>query len=351
MIQQQYVGDSIDFGEKNIQKNDSIVVKQDSLAATEKEKTGQFGLIGKVHYYSKDSNRFDFIDQKLFLFKDAKIEYEDITLAADYIEIDFEKSIAFAKGMPDSTGKIVGTPVFAEGSQKYEAKEIRYNYDTKKGLIKGVFTKEGEGYLHGKTIKRFPDNTINVAGGSYTTCDLPDHPHYEFRFSKSKVIPGNLIVTGPAYFVLEGLPTPLFVPFGIFPNKAGRRSGVIIPTYGESNDRGFFFENGGYYFAINDYMDLTLLGDIYSRGSWAIKPQLRYVKRYRFNGNLDFGYAKNIIGSQGDSDYNKNKTFYLRWMHSQDPKSNPSSRFNANVNIQSSNYKDFTHQYFEQTVK
>lgn len=314
-------------------------VNDTAAAGTTKGQT--IGLTGKVHSYAEDSIRNDLIAQKRFLYKNAKIEYEDIVLTADYIEIDFKNSIAYATGLPDSTGVIRGYPVFKEGQSTYEAKEIRYNYDTKKGLIKGVFTNEDDGYLHGKTIKRFPDNTINIKDGSYTTCDLPEHPHYEFRFSKAKVIPGDLIVTGPAYFTLEGLPTPLWLPFGIFPNKSGRRSGILIPTYGESTDRGFFFENGGYYWAINDYMDLTLIGDIYTKGSYAFKPKFRYNKRYRYSGDLDFSWARNNTGDKGDPDFAQANSFLFKWQHAQDPKANPNSRFNANVNIQSTNYKQF----------
>ena len=167
-----------------------------------------------------------------------------------------------------------------------------------------------------------PDNVTNVMQGSYTTCENED-PHFEFRFNKAKVIPENKIVTGPAYFVVEDVPTPLAVPFGLFPNKKGQRSGIVIPTWGESKQRGFYFENGGYYFALNDYMDLKLVGDIYTLGSWAVKPAMNYRKRYRYNGYLNANYAINILGEEGSPDYSRNRDFSVRWVHSQDPKARP----------------------------
>ncbi|MFA8299942.1 MAG: putative LPS assembly protein LptD [Hyphomicrobiales bacterium] len=326
------------------QTNDSTA--QDSL---QMQSANQFGLDTKIHYYAEDTNRFDYAEQKLYLYKNAKIEYEDIVLNADYIIVDFRTKIAYAAGVPDSTGELVGTPVFKEGSQTFEAKTINYNYETKKGYIKDIFAKEGEGYLHGQTIKKFPDNTINIFRGSYTTCDLKEHPHYEFKFKKAKVIPGDLIVTGPASISIGGVTAPI-LPFGIFPNKAGRRSGVLIPTYGESNDRGFYFENGGYYWAINDYMDLRVLGDIYTGGSWAIKPLFNYVKRYKFKGYFDAGISTNVIGKEGDTDYSKEKSFRVRWIHTQDPKANPTSTFSANVDIQSNNFNQYNVQNYSNRI-
>ncbi|MEZ5196094.1 MAG: putative LPS assembly protein LptD [Bacteroidales bacterium] len=217
---------------------------------------------------------------------------------------------------------------------------MKYNYDTKKGLVQKVITEDSEGYLHGGTVKKMPNNETNVLNGQYTTCDLED-PHFAFRFKKAKVIPENKIVTGPAYFVIEGVPTPLAIPFGLFPNKKGQRSGIIIPSYGESTQRGFYFENGGYYFAINDYLDFKLVGDVYTLGSWAVKPSLNYRKRYKYSGYLNGNYAINILGEKGTADYQRNKDFSFRWIHTQDPKARPNSKFSANVNIVSSQYNKF----------
>lgn len=309
-------------------------------ADSNKSAPKKFGLEASVKYKSFRKIHFDIKDRKVFLFDDATIEYGDIELKAAYIEIDFLNNTVFAKGIPDSTGKMIGEPVFTESGQSFNSEEMSYNFDTKKGVIKHVITKDGEGYLHGKKIKKMDDERINVSQGSYTTCDLK-HPHYEFRFSKAQVIPDNKIVSGPAFMVIEGVPTPLFVPFGLFPNKSGQRSGIIVPSFGESANRGFFLERGGYYFGINDYMDFTLTGDIYSSGSWAVRPTFRYANRYKYSGNFDFNYAKNILGDRDDPNTEKKTDFSVRWTHTQDPKAKPNSRFSANVNIVSSSFNQF----------
>jgi hypothetical protein len=297
-------------------------------------------LKSKVDYKASDSIRLDVKNQMVYMFKDNDISYEDINLKADYVEIEFSNNTVYATGSTDSVGNEVGRPVFTLADNSFESESIRYNYDTKKGLVKKVITEDSEGYLHGETVKKMPDQVTNVYKGSYTTCEN-EHPHFEFRFKKAKVIPDNKIVTGPAYFVVEDVATPLFIPFGLFPNKKGQRSGIVIPTWGESNTRGFYFENGGYYFAINDYLDFKLVGDIYTLGSWAIKPSMNYRKRYKYSGYLNGNYAINYLGEQGSPDYSVNKDFSIRWIHNQDPKARPNSKFGANVNIVSSKYNKF----------
>jgi len=329
---------------------DSILFQNDSLPETglisDTIKAGKLSggetrsnaVKSKVDYIAIDSIRFDINTQKVFMFKESDITYEDINLKAAYVEIDFDSSMAFARGLPDTSGKISGDPVFTENGQTYKSETMKYNFDTKKGIIKRVFTEDGDGYLHGARVKKMMDGTINIQSGKYTTCNHEFHPHYEFRYDKSKVIPGKKIITGPAYLVIEDVPTPLFIPFGLFPNQKGQRSGIIIPTYGESSNRGFYFYNGGYYWAINDYMDLKLVGDIYTRGSWAVKPSYGYSKRYKFRGSLNLTYAINKSGEKGSSDYQEKKDFAIRWNHSQDPKARPNSKFSANVNVVSSQF-------------
>ncbi len=312
---------------------DSVLV--DSISLDEQPSKA---IEAKVEYNAADSIRFDIKTQKVYLFNKSDITYENINLEAAYVEISFDSSLAFAKGLPDSAGKIYGDPVFTEEGQSYKSETMKYNFETKKGIIKRVFTEDGDGYLHGATVKKLSDGAINIKSGKYTTCSHETHPHYEFRYNKSKVVPGKKIVTGPAYLVIEDVPTPLWIPFGIFPNQKGQRSGIVIPTYGESSNRGFFFENGGYYWAVNDYIDLKILGDIYTRGSWAIKPSTNYRKRYKFSGRLDLTYAINKDGEKGSDDYNESKDFAIRWSHSQDPKARPNSKFSANVNIVSNQY-------------
>jgi len=295
-------------------------------------------LDAMVERIARDSIVQDIANRKVYMYGDAIIKYQDITLKAAYIEVDFTTNQVYAKGIADSTGKVVGSPEFTEAGQTFKAKEMSYNFDTKKGLISKVITEDDQGFLHGQTVKKMDDNTINILHGQYTTCNNEEHPHFSFRFKKSKVIPNDKIITGPAYMEIEGMPTPLGLPFGYFPNKTGQKSGILIPTYGESTNRGFYLERGGYYWFINDYFDFQITGDIYSRGSWAINPRLRYKKRYKFSGTFDGGYAINVVGLKGAPDYSKSTDFRIKWTHRQDPKARPRSTFSASVNIVSSNF-------------
>ena len=300
----------------------------------------RFALEAKVEYKSADSLFFDLINNKTYLFYNAEIQYQNINLKADYIEIDFSTNTLFASGLPDSAGVIKGTPIFTEGLQSFMSNTMSYNFDTKRGFIKDVITQEGDGFLHGKAVKKMEDDITNVRHGSYTTCNL-DCPHFEFRYQKAKVIPSDKIVTGPVYLVIEDVPLPLAIPFGFFPNKKGQTSGILIPTYGESDNRGFYFENGGYYWGISDYMELYIRGDIYTRGSWAVKPSLNYRKRYKYNGAMHLSYANNVLGEEGTPTFRKSKDFSIRWNHNQDPKAHPTRRLSASVNIQSSKFNQF----------
>ena len=305
------------------------------------------GLKSKVAYTCTDSIRFDVNNQKAFLFNNAKVNYEDTQLEAYYIEIDMANDIVFAQGALDSSGKSVldsagnpiGRPVFADGGKSFDAKEITYNFKTRKGKIKDVTTEEGEGFIHANDAKKDSSNVYYIRNGRYTTCNNTD-PHFYIKASKLKIIPDDKIITGPANLVIAGLPTPLALPFGIFPNNRNRTSGILIPTYGES-ELGFFLKDGGYYFGISDYFDLALRGDIYSRGSYAVKTNSKYSKRYRYNGNLGIKYAQIKISEKEFQDYRVSNDFFVRWLHSQDPKSNPTSRFSANVNAGSSTYQTY----------
>lgn len=325
---------------QQIVSTDTIQVA-DSTAKKKKSSREKTVIEHKIDRSAADSIVQDLKEKKVYLFGKAVVTYGDIKIEAEYLEFDMSKNTVYAAGKRDSTGKLFGTPVFTEDGQTFEAEEMEYNFESKKGLISKVFTEDGSGYLHGTRVKKMTDNSINIRSGAYTTCNLKEDPHFEFRFNKSKVIPDNKIVTGPAYMAIEGVPTPLALPFGLFPNKKGQKSGIVIPTYGESNSRGFYFENGGYYWAINEYMDLKLVGDIYTRGSWAVKPLFRYVKRYKFNGSFNASYATNIIGTQGSSDYKKSNDFQIRWTHAQDAKARPAGRFSADVYIVSSNYNTY----------
>ena len=290
---------------------------------------------------ASDSSYRDMNQKKIFYYGNAEAKYDDITLKADYLEFDLETSTCTARGVLDSLGKPKGRPVFTQGESTFEAVEMMYNFKTKKGIITKVWTEEQGGYLHGERIKRMDDNTINIRTGGYTTCDLKEHPHYQFKFTKAKVIPDDKIVTGPIYMTIADIPLPLALPFAMIPNTKGKKSGLIIPTYGESANRGFYLENGGYYWAISDNYDLQILGDIYTRGSWGIKPTFRYNRRYRHNGSMALGFAVNKIGTKGAADYQESTDFKIHWTHKQDPKAHPRRNFSANVNIVSSNFNKY----------
>jgi len=302
---------------------------------------GQSKIDAQIERSCNDSTIQDFKNNKIHYYGGAVIKYDDIEIQADYIEFNFEKHSVYAKGMPDSTGRIVGKPIFTQAGQKYYSDEMEFNFDTKKGIIRKVFTEDNQNYLHGDKIKKMDDGKINIRSGSFTTCSNREHPHYEFHFNKAIVIPDDKIVAKVLYAKIEETPIPIAIPFAFIPNSKGQRSGIIIPSFGNSANRGYYLENGGYYWAINPHMDLQVLGDIYTRGSWAVKPTFRYVSRYKFNGSLSGSYAINKVGVEGSADYTESTDYKIRWVHKQDPKARPKSSFSADVYIVSSNYNKY----------
>ncbi|MBE0641493.1 MAG: LPS-assembly protein LptD, partial [Bacteroidales bacterium] len=318
----------------------ALIDAEDSVITIRTPENRKDALTAPVRYKASDSIRLVLDSGLVHMYRNCQLSYEKITMEADYVRIIFDDKLLFARGLPDSTGKMAGNPRFSEGGEEFRAREMHYNFDSKKGLIYQVITQEGDGFLHGELIKKLPNDIINIKHGKYTTCSL-DHPHFEFRFSRSKVIPDNKIITGPAYLVIADVPTPLLIPFGLFPNKKGQRSGILIPTYGESANRGFYFENFGYYLGINEFLDLELRGDIYTRGSWAVKTKTNYNVRYKYRGSLGLRYAVNITGDQGSVDYSKNRDYAINWTHQQSEKARPNSRFSSSVNIVSSKFNQF----------
>lgn len=312
--------------------------QSDSTTDTTRKKKN--AITSQVIYSATDSVSLDLDDKKVFLYRDADIKYEKIQEKAAYIALDFNTNVLTALPRQDSSGKAYGMPEFSEGDQSFKSKEMRYNFETKKGFIKGIITQEGQGYLHGEVVKKMENDVSNMRGGAYTTCNLDD-PHFSLRFTKAKVIPNNKIVTGPAFMEIEGVPIPIVLPFGMFPNRRGQTSGIIIPTYGESRALGFYLQNGGYYFGISEYMELRLVGEIYSRGSWALRPVFNYRKRYKFNGSFNFNYAINITGVKETNSYQKTKDFRINWSHRQDPKARPNSQFSALVNFGSRTFNRY----------
>lgn len=272
------------------------------------------------------------------MYGSGQVHYGDLTLDASRIEMDLHNNTVYAVGMPDSAGKIVGTPVFNEGGSDYEAKTMQYNFATRKGLLTNLITQQGEGYVTGGITKKDSADNYYMADSRYTTCDDHDHPHFYFQLTKAKMRPGKDVVVGPAYMVLAGLPLPIAVPFGFFPFTDDYSSGVIVPTFGDDYQRGYYLADGGYYFALSDNMDLALTGEIYTKGSWGLRAQSSYVKRYKYNGSFNISYLKSIYGEKGSPDYTAQTNFQVLWSHTQDSKANPNMNLSASVNFTTSGY-------------
>lgn len=306
-----------------------------------------------IKYKAKDSVAMDLTTRRAYLYSDGSIDYDSMLLKADIVEVDFDRQILHAHGTTDTADNIVGRPFFVQDGTEYHADTITFNYDTKKGIIQGVITQEGDGFLHGQKVKKVNDSVMYLSGGSYTTCNYA-HPHFALNFTKSKLISGDKIVTGPAWITIEDVPTPVALPFAFFPITKSRTSGVIIPSYGWQNYRGYYLKDGGYYLALGDNWDLSLLGDIYTNLSWALEARSNYYKRYKYKGNFDARYGVTYEGIRGDSNtFTSFNDFKFTWRHEQDPKANPYSRFSADVNLQSRNYTRTTNNrsdYFNSTT-
>tara|TARA_R110001592_G_scaffold5171_1_gene28641 strand:+ start:4938 stop:7481 length:2544 start_codon:yes stop_codon:yes gene_type:complete len=329
-------------------KTDSIIVLTiDSFISKD-------ALESKVKYKATDSIRFDMKTQQVFLFGESEIYYEDIELKAEEIESNLDSNVVTARGKKDSTGKYFGEPIFKQATKEFNAHEIKYNFNTKKGLITDVKTQEGGGYIHGNKIYKNPDNVLYIKNGKYTTCNLAE-PHYHFGATKLKVIPNDKIITGPADLFIENAPTPFAIPFGFFPNSNKQRSGIVIPEPGESTQYGFFMLNGGYYLYINEHLDAQLTGDFYSKGSWGTKFNSNYKDRYHFNGNVNLSYSVFKNSEKEFPDFSERKDFFFRWRHNQDPKARPNSVFSANVNFGTTtnftnNYNSTSNDYLSSTA-
>ena len=288
---------------------------------------------------AKDSIITDFTDGKrmIYYYGGATVTYQDMKLTADYIEYDMAANTVFARGTLDTlTGEWVGQPEMSQGSQNYKMDELRYNFTTRKARITNMVTKEAEGLLQGKDIKMMPDKSINMQKGMYTVCDL-EHPHYYLKMTMAKVVtePSQKTVFGPAYPVIADVPIPLGLPFGFVPKKPSRATGLLMPTFGEEVARGFYFRDAGMYFVIGDYFDLSVTGDYYTLGSWAVNVNSRYKVNYKFNGNFAINFSNDQAGERGSADFVQSRNFGLRWSHSQDPKAHPGTSFTASVNFSS----------------
>ena len=293
-------------------------------------------LDAPVDYEAKDSLVFT---QGGFatLYGDSKVNYEKIELTSAVITMNMDSSTVYARGVTDSTGVETGTPIFKDGDTPYESKIMRYNFKSKRGFINGIVTQQGEGYVTSEDAKKGPNNEVYLRSGKYTTCDH-EHPHFYLKLSMAKVRPKKDVVFGPAHLVVEDVPLPVAIPFGFFPFSSSYQSGFIMPTYGDEMNRGFYLRDGGYYFAINDNVDLKVLGEIFTKGSWGLSTQSNYVKRYKYSGSLNASYIVTKTGEKNMPDYMVTKDFKIAWSHRQDAKASPNSSFSANVNFATSSY-------------
>lgn len=324
--------DSFQQEKKNRQK-----VSSDSLLRRV-PKRSKDAISSPIKYTAKDSAIF-FTGGVAFLYGNAEVTYDDLNLKSSVIRLRMDSNLVQARGRVDSTGKLVDTPVFTQGRETYESQAIDYNFKSQKGLIRGVVTQQGEGYVTSEKAKKMNDGTFQMVDGKYTTCDLHDHPHFYLDLTRAKVKPKEYVVTGPAYLVVLDVPIPLVLPFGYFPFTESYSSGLLMPSYGYDSQRGYYLRNGGYYFAMNDYVDLAVRGDVYTKGSWALSGVSRYKKRYKYNGNFNISYQKTIVGEEPNlPDYNEMKDMKVMWTHRQDAKANPFSTLSASVNFSSSAY-------------
>ncbi|NLJ81585.1 MAG: LPS-assembly protein LptD [Bacteroidales bacterium] len=318
-------------------KGDSTFVSDSSFKKDVFLNISKDAITSAVDYYAEDSIVFDMREKKSYLYHLVNVKYEDINLTSHFMEIDFSNNELYACGIKDSLEKLQGNPVFNQNQTEFKAHEIKYNFNSKKGLISNVITEESDGFLHGQLVKKIDDNTNYVYKGSFTTCNL-EHPHFGFNFKKAKVIANDKIVTGPIQLHVMNIPTPLVAPFALIPNQKGHRNGILIPAYGESMELGFYFRGLGVYFAFNDMIDLALTADIYTRGSFGVNVKSNYVKRYKFSGHIDASYSNTRSGEPTTPSYSVSNDFKINWRHTQDPKAHPRNRFSADVNFLTSNY-------------
>ena len=295
-----------------------------------------------VSYKAQDSIRLDVVSQKVYLYGKAEVKFGDIVLKSGYIEYDFKGKNVCAYPIKDSVGKDVDFPEFTDGKETFTAKLMCYNFESKKAFVEGSRAKQGEGFVHFDQVKVYPNKETHGAHGKYTTCDL-EHPHYYFNISKAIVKPDNKIIAGPLMLYIADIPTPLALPFGFFPNQKNKGAGIIIPTYDNSVAFGSGLLNGGYYIPFGERFDLQITGSVYTRGTWGVRSILRYKNLYKNSGSFQLSYQKNVTGDkalQSLTNFSTSNVFAINWNHIQDPKAQPNSTFNANVNYNGSPRSD-----------
>jgi len=308
------------------------LIEKDSILAQKKETVEAI-----IEHTANDYILEDVANKKIYLYNNAEIKYKDINIKAGDIIIDYKTNIITAKGIKDSVGEYSQLPIFKQGNEESSQDSIVFNFKTDKALVYGLSTEQDGIYTLGEKMKRLNDSTIFVRKIRFTTSDKTN-PDYYLETNKAKVVPGKKIIVGFTHLVVADVPTPVFLPFAYLPLTTTKKSGIVIPTYGQSANQGYFLQNGGYYFAGNDFFDLTVLGDMYSNGSWGVSTASSYKKRYKYSGGINLNYESLIYSIQGFDNYSKSKNYNFRWSHSQDPKANPNSKLSASVNLGSSNY-------------
>ncbi|MBO4673251.1 MAG: LPS-assembly protein LptD [Bacteroidaceae bacterium] len=324
----------INSNSKATQWNDSVAAAEDSIKKSQKKSA----LEAPVVYEAKDSVTFFMGSKNAYLYGNADVKYQKIDLKSENIRMNMDSSIVHAVGAVDTLGKKYGEPVFKDGGDEYEMEALSYNFKTKKAYINNLYTSQEEGFITSEEAKKGNDGAYYAKGGTYTTCD-EEHPHFYIRMSRMKVRPGKSVFSGPAWLVVEDVPLPLALPFAYFPITSTYSSGFIMPTYGDESSRGFYLRDGGYYFAISDYMDLKVTGEIFTKGSWGIGGQTTYKRRYKYSGNFYFNYQVTKEGEKNMPDYEVQKSFKIQWSHRTDPKASPNSSFSASVNFATQSYE------------
>ena len=310
----------------------------DSIALDSINRSKQNGIDAPVQYVANDSLAYEGASGMAYLFGESNVKYEDMDLKSEEIYMCLDSSLVHARGGKDSTGVDFGTPVFVMGKDTDETDSMSFNFKTKKGLISNVYTEQDDGFLTSELSKRNSKGELFLQHGRYTTCDDP-HPDFYIAMSRAKVTPGKKAVMGPAYLVVADVPLPLAIPYGFFPFSKSYSSGLIMPTYGDETERGFYLRDGGYYFAISDKIDLKVLGEIYTKGSWGLSAASNYKKRYRYSGSFFASYQNTINGEKNMPDYSKQTSFKIQWSHRQDAKANPFRTLSASVNFATSSYE------------
>ena len=325
-----YMGDAIICDSVAVDSS----IKTDTL---EREAPKKDAIDAPVYYECTDSMVWSRTGNA-YLYGAGKVRYDKIELTANVIKLNMDSSVVHASGSIDTTGMVSGLPIFMDGGTPYESDRMSYNFKTKKGFINNVYTQQGDGFIMGGKAKKDSAGVFYSQDGMYTTCDA-EHPHFYIRLTRAKVRPKKDVVSGPLYLVVEDVPLPLALPFAFFPFTSSYSSGIIMPTFGDETERGFYLRDGGYYFALSDKYDLRLTGEIFTKGSWGLGAASSYAVRYKFSGSFDFSYLVTKNGEKGLPDYAVGKNFRLQWSHRQDPKVRPNSNFSASVNFATASYE------------